>query len=99
MDLVNIITPIHVQRFEQLLTETKYCKQKTKFLVRGFTEGFRLGYEGPTNVRISANNLKLRIGTKTDMWNKIMKEVNLNRISGPWPENPYKDAFIQSPLV
>ena len=37
------------------------------------------------------------MGTKTDLWNKIMKEVELECYAGPFDQVPYKN-FIQSPV-
>ena len=37
------------------------------------------------------------MGTKTDMWNKVMKKVKLNRYSRPFTEIPYEN-YMQSPI-
>ena len=42
-------------------------------------------------------NLKLRIGSLTEIWNKVMTEVKAKRYTGPFEEVPYKH-FIQSPI-
>lgn len=78
--------------------ETGYDKQKTDFLVKGFTEGFSLGYRGPQKRRTLANNHKLRAGNKVVLWNKLMKEVKNLRLSGPYLEPPFK-YFLQSPIT
>ena len=75
LDLDNIITPVDANRLEQLLVETDYDREKTKFLIDGFKSGFTLGYEGSWDVKIVSDNLKLRIGTEIELWNKVMKEV------------------------
>lgn len=74
-DLENIVTPVRVDRLRDLLEETCYDKDKTEFLIKGFTEGFSLGYQGPQNRRTFARNHKLRAGTPVVLWNKLMKEV------------------------
>ena len=56
-----------------------------------------LGYEGPEQVKMKAANLKFRIGNKTDMWNKVMKEVGEKRMAGPFEDIPF-EHFIQSPI-
>ena len=43
-------------------------------LVQGFKEGFDIGYEGPSNIKQTAPNLKLTVGDEVDLWNKVMKE-------------------------
>lgn len=79
----SVVTPINVVNFRKLLEDTNYDSIKTNFLVEGFTEGFRLGYEGPRNRCLEGRNLPFRVGTPVDLWNKIMKEVQLGRIVGP----------------
>lgn len=97
-DLETIITPVKVDRLRELLEETGYDKEKTKFLVKGFTEGFSLGYQGPKNRRTFARNHKLQAGSPVVLWNKLMKEVKNLRLSGPYTEPPYEE-FIQSPIT
>ena len=70
-NLKNIVTSVKVKEYEMLLKEAGYDQQKTKFLVDGFTKGFSLNYIGPRKVRRKAKNLILRIGSKTELWNKI----------------------------
>ena len=41
-DVTNLVTPVKVQVLENLQIESKYDSVKTEFLVKGFTEGFRL---------------------------------------------------------
>ena len=65
--------------------------------MNGFRTGFDIGYCGPTNRRDLAHNIQLWIGTKTQLWNKVMDEVKLGRYPGPFEEPPYKQ-FIQSPI-
>ena len=37
------------------------------------------------------------IGSKTELWNKVMKEVKLKRYTGPFNKIPY-ECYIQSPI-
>ena len=46
-DLDNIITPVKPKMLQQLLLESGYDENKTKYLVDGFTKGFSLNYQGP----------------------------------------------------
>lgn len=92
-----MITPVDVNRYEQLLNESGYDQHKSAELVNGFTNGFDLGYRGPKDVVMEARNLKLRVGSKIELWNKIMKEVKEKRFAGGFKKPPF-EFYIQSPL-
>ena len=97
-DLEHIITPVNVEEFQKLLKETNYNKIKSDKLIKGFSKGFPLGYQGQRlGIQRKAPNLKLRVGGEIDLWNKVMKEVKVKRYAGPFAEIPYDD-FIQSPI-
>ena len=97
-DLMNLITPVKIDKLEELLKETKYDEGKTREIVTGFKYGFPLGYKGRRkDIQKGAPNLKLRIGDEVDLWNKVMKEVKLKIYAGPYPTVPFKD-YIQSPI-
>ena len=96
-DLHSIVTPVKVKVYEQMLKQAGYDSQKTKFLVKGFKQGFSLGYQGPKKVKRKAPNLILRVGSQTELWNKIMTEVQAKRYAGPFERIPYKH-YIQSPV-
>ena len=85
---------------EKILRDTNYDADKTEFLVRGFSEGFTLGYEGPLDMKLQSPNLRFQdgVGSELEMWNKIMKEVEAKRYAGPYDEIPFDDYFIQSPI-
>ena len=98
LDLENIITPVNPDNFDRLLKESGYNDQKRKFLIDGFRNGFSLEYSGELKrVRREAPNLKLRVGSKTQLWNKVMNEVELGRFAGPFAEPPF-EFFVQSPI-
>ena len=96
-DLQSIKTPINADVLNRLLLESNYNLEKREFLVNSFKTGFPLCFEGDKNVRKNSANLKLRIGSKTELWNKLMKEVKEQRIAGPFAEIPF-DNYIQSPI-
>ena len=96
-DLDNIVTPVDVDTYEGLLIEANYPVKKRKFLVNGFRNGFNLKYNGKKNVKLKSPNLILRVGDKTELWNKIMKEVAAKRYAGPFEEIPF-EHYIQSPV-
>ena len=85
-DLDNIITPIKASTLKNILDECGYDKSKTNQLYHGFQEGFTLGYEGDPHVKLTAPNLKFRIGSELELWNKVMKEVQAKRYAGPFKE-------------
>ena len=88
---------MNVKRLEELLLETKYNAEETKFLINGFQHGFDIGYMGPTDRSDTSNNIPFTVGDKFDMWDKIMEEVRLGRYAGPYEEPPFQN-FIQSPI-
>ena len=96
-NLQEIVTPVNANKFEQLLLETEYCPRKTRFLINGFKNGFSLCFEGNREVTRYAPNLKIRVGSKEEIWNKVMKEVAAKRYAGPYTEVPFKH-FMQSPI-
>ena len=97
LDLKNIITPLNVNVYEKLLVTSGYDPKKTEYLVNGFRNGFSLKFEGNAKVRRTAANLKLRIGSQTELWKKVMTEVKAKRYAGPFKEVPF-EYFIQSPI-
>ena len=97
MNWLEIKTPIKVDALENLLIETGYDKVKRKRLVQGFREGFDIGYRGPMNRCDTAKNLPFKVGSRVDLWNKVMKEVQEGRYAGPF-ESPPGNHYIQSPL-
>ena len=83
---------------EKLLRQSNYDSAKTKFVVDGFKNGFDLGFEGDIiGLQRKAPNLKIRVGSEVILWNKIMKEVKLQRVAGPFEEVPFSN-YIQSPV-
>ena len=96
-DLDSLKTPIKPTVLQNLLIETNYDLDKTKFLVQGFTHGFDLHYQGKQEVKMTSRNLKFRVGNKIDLWNKVMAEVKAGRYAGPFPQPPF-EYYIQSPI-
>ena len=97
LDLDNIFTPVNANQLRSLLYESQYNKEISEYLVSGFTEGFDLGYRGPSTIKQTARNLKFTIGDEIELWNKVMKEVKEKRYAGPFKNIPY-DCYIQSPI-
>lgn len=93
-DLESIVTPVNAHQLEKLLHESNYDTEKTRFLVNGFRHGFELGYRGPAERQTYCKNKTLKVGNPLTLWNKVMKEVELGRTSGPWE----KVQHIVSPI-
>ena len=91
------VTPVRIERFVQLLDQSGYDPREITFLHSRFTEGFDLGYEGPEARQSESNNILFMVGDWVDMWNKLMKEVRLGRVTGPFETIPF-DNYIQSPI-
>ena len=96
-DLSQIETPVKVEVLHDLLNQSGYDVVGTEYLVKGFRDGFELEYQGDTKVKMKAPNLRLRVGSKLELWNKMMKEVKDKRFAGPFEEVPF-EYFIQSPV-
>ena len=95
--IFDIVTPIKVQRYGELLRATSYDQFKTAYLVNGFREGFDIGYKGPVYRRDTARNLPISVGSEMEIWTKLMKEVQLGRHAGPFKKPPFK-YYVQSPI-
>ena len=78
-NLDNIVTPVDVDVLEELLVRVEYDSVETQFVINGFRFGFSLGYQGNMQRTTTSHNLKLTCGSKTQPWNKVMKEVQLCR--------------------
>ena len=97
-NLEDIVTPVQWETLQELLLKTNYDRAKTEFLTQGFKYGFSLNYKGNLKgCRRLAPNLKLRVGSKVELWNKVMNEVELGRYAGPFEEPPF-ETFVQLPI-
>ena len=58
-----------------------------------------MGYRGPQNRRNLSSNIPIRVGSKLEMWNKVMAEVRVGRYAGPYllHELPF-NSWVQSPI-
>jgi hypothetical protein len=89
-----VVTPIHPELIKNYLVG--YDKTSTNFLFTGFTQGFRIPYEGIRKYRFNRN---LPSATKylDILKQKISKEVTAGRASGPFDEPPFLNIQV-SPL-
>ena len=97
LNLKDIVTPVKPKVFEKYLMESGFNRKKTKYLVNGFKRGFSLKFKGNKMVKKKSPNLKLHVGSKLELWNKVMTEVKDKRFAGPFEEIPF-DHYIQSPI-
>ena len=63
-----------------------------------FKNGFSIEYHGPQNRQSSSDNIPFSVGNETEFWNKIMKEVKLGRVVGPFRNGILFENYIQSPI-
>ena len=96
-NLENLITPLDVNKYVNLLNESNYNREETEFLTKGFTEGFDIGYAGPEERQSESNNLPFTVGDPVEMWNKFMKEVKLKRVAGPFNSILFQN-YVQLPI-
>ena len=99
-DWEEVKMPIVIDQLEKLLRLSQYNEEKSNKLIQGFSYGFGIGYNGSTKRKDMSDNLPLgEVGTKTQLWNKVIKEVRLGHYAGPFKfsEIPFEN-FVQSPI-
>ena len=94
MDLNRIVTLVKVDKFVTMLKAANYEASEVAFLEQGFKHGFDIGYEGPQERCSESENLPFTVGNESILWSKIMKEVQLGRVAGPFDKIPC-DNYIQ----
>ena len=92
-----IVTSVRVDRLEHFLRISGFDPVKSNTLLKGFREGFDIGYRGPKNRKDRSQNIPISVGSEGEIWDKLLAEVNLGRHAGPFIQPPY-DTFIQSPI-
>ena len=83
-------------RLEYHLKRIGYDKGKTKFLVQGFRNGFRLHHEGDLATKEPNNDISID-QNPTVVQEKLQKEIAEGRLKGPFEVPPFEDFHI-SPL-
>ena len=63
----SIHTPIDVSTLEYLLKKSGYDQEKSDFLIQGFSEGFDIGYRGPTLRQDFSKNIPFSVGNSFDL--------------------------------
>ncbi|XP_021342872.1 uncharacterized protein LOC110443160 isoform X1 [Mizuhopecten yessoensis] len=92
--VTNLPTPVNHEVLKSELVG--YDSSSTATLLSGFQHGFSIGYEGGRANLYSKNHKSVRDNMKA-VSEKIQKEMQMNRISGPFTKPPFK-PFICSPL-
>ena len=80
-----------------MLLVSGYPQHQIDTLVKGFTEGFDIGYLGDRNNTLESNNLKSCLNSEEIVENKLTKEINKGRISEGYVSPPYCN-FVCSPI-
>ena len=77
----------------------KFDPGESIFLIEGFKNGFDLGYRGLQNRQDQSDNISLckEVWTPVDLWDKMIKEVQMHRFAEPFRNIPYRN-YIQSPV-
>ncbi|XP_072043658.1 uncharacterized protein [Amphiura filiformis] len=88
-------SPIKVEKLMPLL-KLYTDKKAAKILGEGFTFGFKLGFQGDRCARDSPN-LKSVLADPIMAKTKLMKEVNLKRLAGPFYQRPIANLIV-SPI-
>ena len=88
-----VCTPVNVQAFGELL----HGFEKREYLVKGFTEGFRIHYEGGDD-SFEIQNSKSTNLCPQSVDRKKEEEVNAGRIKGPFKTPPFHN-FKCSPIA
>ena len=83
-----IVTPINFDRLSRHLEG--YDINIKNILVNGFKFGFDIGYRGVPNSNINVSNLKSALERPIVVSEKIRKELEANRLVGPFPYPPFE---------
>jgi hypothetical protein len=88
----SVRTPIQIQKLSEYLTGYLH---KT-YLIKGFSEGFKLGYLGP-RLPSSCSNLKSCSDFPDIICDKLQEEIQEKRLKGPFCMRPFPSLQI-SPI-
>ena len=89
-------TPIKPNILKRMLNEAGYDFVKTQFLVDGFSQGFRLNCSCSPSTMLS-HNLQSAQQHPEVVTQKLMKELDAERIAGPFEAPPF-NSFVCYPL-
>jgi hypothetical protein len=89
-------TPVRVPALKKYLDQYPRREVANK-LFQGFTKGFKLHYLGP-RLPIHSENLISAYEHHLEVKDKLSKEIDLGRISGPYKEIPISNLRVYHPL-
>ena len=58
----DIVTPVNVEKLGEMLRDSCYDPVETEFLVKEFSEGFDIGYEGPQIRQDTSQHILFQVG-------------------------------------
>lgn len=90
----SLVTPLRVDRFEQLLAG--YDQALKQYLINGFRFGFRINFTGEIT-SFEAPNLKSALQNPDTLFSKLSKDLDAGRIAGPFDTAPFP-VFRTSPV-
>ena len=94
---VQPVTPVcHTTLYFYALLLQNYDSAKANYLVCGFKNGFRIGFQGDRHFRASPN-LKSASEFPEIMEEQLAKEISQGRIAGPFHQLPFVNLHI-SPI-
>jgi len=81
-------SPINPTNLSASLQDSNYDSEKVAYLIQGFTTGFALGhYSLPINTEpVNSHNIS---GKERIVQEKILAEIKLGRMSGPYKKPPF----------
>ncbi|CAC5362932.1 unnamed protein product [Mytilus coruscus] len=88
-------TPIKVERLRHCL-KSYPNKIDAHILLDGFTNGFKVNYMGPRQ-SVNCSNLISAKQQESELEEKIMKEIQVGRIAGPFKNKPFSNLRL-SPI-
>ena len=88
------VTPVRVDRFEQLLAD--YNHPLEQYLVDGFRFGFRINHIGQLTP-LESPNLQSALQNPEILFSKLSKDLESGRIAGPFRTEPFP-VFRTSPV-
>lgn len=94
--VANLPTPINVTRLKERLLG--YDTAKKDFLITGFSEGFKIMYNGPRNISRIETNHYSALCRPAEMDEIISEELQAGQIFGPFETVPL-DFFVSSPIA
>jgi hypothetical protein len=89
-------TPVKLQVLRDLLYNCNYDVVETEYLLDSFSKGFSFFCE-KTSFQMDCKNLKSALEKPDVISDKLCKELQANRIAGPFLDRPCKNVNV-SPL-